>query len=1064
MTKGRRSYGVRNLLTLVLVLSILQISTAGQNDPQHRLKTKSALRNANQNGGAKPINDDESAIATLAPAKTKNAVRAPPDTGLKSSQSAGLSSLLNARSLQGWEVEDFVLLATVDGTIHARDRRTGAYRWSWESDQPMVQTIYNNSKKEDELVWIIEPSRDGALYIYNPSQSSGIQKLPLTVKKLVEELSPFAGEDPAVVYTGEKKSTLYTVDARTGHILKTFSSAGPNVVDDRKCRVVGSFDPPEEEECGSGGILTLGRIDYTVGIASRDTGAPVCTLKYTEWGPNNRDSDLQSQYENTMDQKYVYSRHDGSIFGFDHTQYDERRPLYKQKLPSPVARVFDVARPQESDSKDTPLVILPQPIGPSGYETFGLNRDRRVFVNCTEDGGWYAMSEASYPLVTGGASEAQCYNQDWLEMNPDDELNLSKRNMALVGVHPLESFKSSRLRFPSISGPVTGRSNETVAELPSNALSPIQRSRFVGFAANNAFDIFTTLLIGAFVSICITNRKTINRLLAKKMEVGQVSIPGGETLLPGTFPDDADNGEVDSDSKTLNVPKKKTTHRGRRGTGRKKLRKENSTDLTEEKVDKIIEGVKAIDSPQSLQPDVTRAPKPTDTVTDMSGSFQIGGLYVSSTEIGLGSNGTVVFQGNFEGRDVAVKRMLAQFCDVADQEIAVLQESDDHPNVIRYFCKQESSGMVFIALELCETSLQNLIAKPQDHPALGQATQKDLPNVLYQIASGVRYLHSLKIVHRDLKPQNILVAPAKASRTNPDLFRPPRILISDFGLCKKLDGAQSSFRATTAHAAGTSGWRAPELLVDEDDPRPFLPTAASVSDTSEPAVIDTLSNRRATRAIDIFSLGCVFYYVLTGGAHPFGDRYMREGNIIKNQPDLSQLESLGDSSYEARDMIERMIQHAPRFRLDATQVMLHPFFWSPEKRLNFLVDVSDHFEFEPREPPSAHLLELEKVGITVHNNDFLKRLDRAFTDTLGKQRKYTSSRMLDLLRALRNKKNHYQDMPENVKIHVGPLPEGYLSYWTVKFPALLLQCYGVVINCQLQDVPRFRAYFGEPPP
>jgi serine/threonine protein kinase len=28
-------------------------------------------------------------------------------------------------------------------------------------------------------------------------------------------------------------------------------------------------------------------------------------------------------------------------------------------------------------------------------------------------------------------------------------------------------------------------------------------------------------------------------------------------------------------------------------------------------------------------------------------------------------------------------------------------------------------------------------------------------------------------------------------------------------------------------------------------------------------------NRRATRAIDIFSLGCVFYYVLTRGSHPF---------------------------------------------------------------------------------------------------------------------------------------------------------------------------------------------------
>ena len=130
--------------------------------------------------------------------------------------------------------------------------------------------------------------------------------------------------------------------------------------------------------------------------------------------------------------------------------------------------------------------------------------------------------------------------------------------------------------------------------------------------------------------------------------------------------------------------------------------------------------------------------------------------------------------------------------------------------------------------------------------------------------------------------------------------------------------------------------------------------------------------------------------------------------------------------------------------------------------MNFLVDVSDHFEWEPRDPPSPHLDVLESVGSTVFGADFLKRLDRAFLDTLGKQRKYTGSRMLDLLRALRNKKNHYQDMPEHVKAHVGPLPAGYLGYWTHRFPNLLLQCYAVILMCRLEGNARFRAYFTPP--
>ncbi len=55
-------------------------------------------------------------------------------------------------------------------------------------------------------------------------------------------------------------------------------------------------------------------------------------------------------------------------------------------------------------------------------------------------------------------------------------------------------------------------------------------------------------------------------------------------------------------------------------------------------------------------------------------------------------------------------------------------------------------------------------------------------------------------------------------------------------------------------------------------------------------------------------------------------------------------------------------------------------------------------------------------------------------------------------------------MPENVKAHVGPLPDGYLNYWTVRFPTLLLECYYVIVSCRLEGLPRFRAYFTLPPP
>lgn len=364
-------------------------------------------------------------------------------------------------------------------------------------------------------------------------------------------------------------------------------------------------------------------------------------------------------------------------------------------------------------------------------------------------------------------------------------------------------------------------------------------------------------------------------------------------------------------------------------------------------------------------------------------------------------------------------------------------------------------GFLYIALERCAASLADVVEKPNFFHVLANAGRTDLPGVLYQITNGISHLHSLRIVHRDLKPQNILVNMGKDEK--------PRMLVSDFGLCKKLEGGQSSFGATTGRAAGTSGWRAPELLLDDDARDAGVVDISTHSGSGSVLVGDNLNpnSRRATRAIDIFSLGLVFFYVLTNGSHPFdcGDRYMREVNIRKGNYNLDLLDSLGDFAYEAKDLIAAMLDPDPKRRPNAKDVMSHPFFWSSKKRLAFLCDVSDHFEKEPRDPPSPALAELERHAHQVTKGDFLRALPRDFVDSLGKQRKYTGVRLLDMLRALRNKRNHYEDMPEGLKRSVGPLPEGYLAFWTVKFPGLLLACWNVVYNVQWEETDRFREYY-----
>ena len=78
------------------------------------------------------------------------------------------------------------------------------------------------------------------------------------------------------------------------------------------------------------------------------------------------------------------------------------------------------------------------------------------------------------------------------------------------------------------------------------------------------------------------------------------------------------------------------------------------------------------------------------------------------------------------------------------------------------------------------------------------------------------------------------------------------------GFSKRLDHGQSSFETVSA---GTTGWRSAELLL----------------------------KHRCTKAVDLFAVGCIMYYILTNGQHPFGEWIERDSNIVRGRPDTSGL-------------------------------------------------------------------------------------------------------------------------------------------------------------------------------
>ena len=78
---------------------------------------------------------------------------------------------------------------------------------------------------------------------------------------------------------------------------------------------------------------------------------------------------------------------------------------------------------------------------------------------------------------------------------------------------------------------------------------------------------------------------------------------------------------------------------------------------------------------------------------------------------------------------------------------------------------------------------------------------------------------------------------------------------------------------------------------------------------------------------DIFSLGCLFNFVLSNGErHPFGKSRQRALFIANNLYDVS-----GCDDVQLQNLIVRMISHSSKNRPLCEDVKKHPFLWTDEK-------------------------------------------------------------------------------------------------------------------------------------
>lgn len=390
--------------------------------------------------------------------------------------------------------------------------------------------------------------------------------------------------------------------------------------------------------------------------------------------------------------------------------------------------------------------------------------------------------------------------------------------------------------------------------------------------------------------------------------------------------------------------------------------------------------------------------------------------------IGHGSHGTSVYIGEFEKQKVAVKCIVKHQFALAEAELDSLLKVH-HKNVIRFFYYHASNDFVYIALQFCIANLEQMVTR-HSLPVEVQAMLEglDRKRLLLGMFKGLAEIHALNLVHRDIKPHNILITPELNA------------VISDFGLSKILPVAQSSF---TDPGHGTRGWSAPEVQ--------FSVTT------------------RSTRAVDMFSSGLVAHYV-TYAIHPFDPPSYA---VAATSPlyFIKREQNIHDANYESVvqtdqidfDFVTALIAHDAKARLSAKEALLHPFFWPVDRRMHFLLDVSDRLETEVA-ATSVLLATLETFRQDACGFDWRQVIDPPLYKDMCDRRSYKNT-FAQLLRAFRNKKHHYHEMDQPLKDLVGSMPHGYFAYFHTRFPMLFMACYRFVRASNLHLEHQFRGYY-----
>uniref|UniRef100_A0A8C1M3T1 non-specific serine/threonine protein kinase n=1 Tax=Cyprinus carpio TaxID=7962 RepID=A0A8C1M3T1_CYPCA len=282
--------------------------------------------------------------------------------------------------------------------------------------------------------------------------------------------------------------------------------------------------------------------------------------------------------------------------------------------------------------------------------------------------------------------------------------------------------------------------------------------------------------------------------------------------------------------------------------------------------------------------------------------------------------GRMIGDGNFAvvrecverstGRAYALKIINKSKCrgkeHMIQNEVSILRRVK-HPNIVLLIEEMDTYSELYLVMELVKGGdLFDAITSSNKY------TERDASGMLYNLASAIKYLHSLNIVHRDIKPENLLVYEHQDGSKS--------LKLGDFGLATVVDGPLYTI-------CGTPTYVAPEIVAE---------TGYGLK-------------------VDIWAAG-VITYILLCGFPPFrgstDDQEALFDQIMMGQLDfpLPYWDNVSDS---AKALITCMLQVEVEQRYTALQVLDHPWvnddrMCENQHQLSVAGKIKKHFNMGPK--------------------------------------------------------------------------------------------------------------------